>query len=208
MKTDDIEICDECGCMYVPSLPQDIKHHNWWHERLILGFKTRKSKNDEVVWENESFYLTHVTPNSSLSQRNKAELASQLAKGGLGRKARFSYFSFRAKDTKIKDYHLFILHYKSRGIGLFVIKKKACIEAKWENDRLVSTHVITEPIWIVDMVWIVSSQRHKGIAKNTINAIAKHFGVQANSLGWSTPFTESGEYLAKSISPKNILIYH
>jgi len=204
----DIEICDECGCMYVPSLPQDIKHHRWWHERLILGFKTKKLKNDEIVREDGDFYVTHITPNSPLPQRNKAELASKLAKGGLGRDAGFSYFSFRAKDTQLKDYHLFIPHNIARGIGLFVIKKETCLEAKWDIEKLTLTGKITEPIYIVDIVWIASSQRRKGIAKDTINAIARYFGIQATSLGWSTPFTESGEHLAKSICPETILIYH
>jgi hypothetical protein len=207
MSEDEFFYCDECLGWGLKNDLQAIEGHKKRHELLVYGFKIRKTENDKTIFQDQDYWMTLVTPLSSLSQRNKAAKASSAASKSLAR-SDFSYSSYRAKDTNPKDdLSLFLIHNGNRVVGLVVCKKKQCLKVTWDGDNLANTSEITEsPIWIVDMIWVAVSYQKKGLARKAINAIIDYLSI--DKLGWSCPFSDSGEKLIKKLHPEQLYIYY
>ena len=201
-------LCEECGLYGFKNEPESVAGHKRWHEILVKGFISPKTVNDNVIWENGDYWISEVNITSKLSQRKKAEKASLAINKAIWQED-FSYSSYYANDVvKNNNLHLFLIHRLNRVIGLVVTKKEQCLEAKWDADELSYTKKITEnPIVVIEMVWLVVSQRGKGLAKKSVFAIAQYFSIEPQSLGWSSPFSKSGNYLAKLISPTTLYVY-
>jgi GNAT superfamily N-acetyltransferase len=56
------------------------------------------------------------------------------------------------------------------------------------------------------IVWVAVELRGRGVARQLVNAAARHAGVTPSSLAWAEPFTDSGYLLAQSITPDGLWI--
>ena len=51
------------------------------------------------------------------------------------------------------------------------------------------------------VVWVAAQLRRHGIARQLVEAAARHADVSLPGLGWAEPFTDGGYFLAQSIAP-------
>jgi GNAT superfamily N-acetyltransferase len=58
----------------------------------------------------------------------------------------------------------------------------------------------------VMVVWVDADLRRHGVARQLVDAAARHVRVTASGLAWAEPFTDSGYLLARSIVPAGLWI--
>jgi GNAT superfamily N-acetyltransferase len=56
------------------------------------------------------------------------------------------------------------------------------------------------------VVWVAAQLRRHGVARQLVDAAARHAGVTTSGLAWAEPFTDSGYLLAQSITPDGLPI--
>jgi GNAT superfamily N-acetyltransferase len=56
------------------------------------------------------------------------------------------------------------------------------------------------------VVWVDAQLRRRGVARQLVDAAARHAGVTPSGLAWAEPFTDSGYLLAQSIAPDGLRI--
>ena len=56
------------------------------------------------------------------------------------------------------------------------------------------------------VVWVDVELRRHGVARELVEAAARHAGVAVSGLAWAEPFTDSGYLLARSIVPDGFWI--
>jgi GNAT superfamily N-acetyltransferase len=56
------------------------------------------------------------------------------------------------------------------------------------------------------VVWVDVRLRRQGVARQLLDAAARHAGVAPSGLAWAEPFTDSGYHLAHSIAPDGLWI--
>ena len=56
----------------------------------------------------------------------------------------------------------------------------------------------------IDLIWVASSYRGKGVGATLVQALADDFGCQPADVSWSTPISDAGRRLARRISPEGI----
>jgi hypothetical protein len=58
----------------------------------------------------------------------------------------------------------------------------------------------------VMVVWVDAQLRRRGVARQPVDAAARHAGVTPSGLAWAEPFTDRGYLLAQSIAPDGLWI--
>jgi hypothetical protein len=58
----------------------------------------------------------------------------------------------------------------------------------------------------VMVVWVVWRMRRCGVARQLVDAAARHCGVSVSGLAWAEPFTGSGYLFARSTTPNGLWI--
>ena len=125
--------------------------------------------------------------------------------------APFDFAAYHADETDDRDTdaHLFLLHTKTRIIGMLVLRSLDYVgKYTWEEygqreQRRLSK---AKPIYSSCMIWIHERHRRKGLATLLVSAAAEFFGTDTSALGWYTPFTEAGEALARSLCPTSFYV--
>ena len=56
------------------------------------------------------------------------------------------------------------------------------------------------------VAWVDPQRRRHGVARELVEAAARHAGITASGLAWAEPFTDSGYLLAHSIAPDGLWI--
>ncbi len=56
------------------------------------------------------------------------------------------------------------------------------------------------------VVWVDARLRRQGVARQLVDAAARHAGVTPSGLAWAEPFTDRGYYLAHSVAPDGLWI--
>jgi GNAT superfamily N-acetyltransferase len=56
------------------------------------------------------------------------------------------------------------------------------------------------------VVWVDARLRRQGVARQLVDASARHAGVTPSGLAWAEPFTDSGYHLAQSVAPDGLWI--
>jgi hypothetical protein len=194
--------CELCGMSYVPQVPDNVREHSRYHDRIVNGFPTRPLKSDCVIWAEADSRITLVNPRSVLPQRRRAEEVARLARRDMpyGEEDLFN-----GKDT-----HAFFLHKRNRAIGFLSIEKqkhvwKACwadLDAGKEPEEIVGH----PPIWSICMAWIHERHRGSGLGQFMVSQAAVYLGCDLGSVGWYTPFTESGRNLVRKCCPETFYI--
>lgn len=71
--------CTECGMSYVPNIPEDVKVHQKYHDKILHGVNARQIKSDKILWEDGNYRITVVNYSSPFAQRKRAEKAGHVA---------------------------------------------------------------------------------------------------------------------------------
>jgi hypothetical protein len=58
----------------------------------------------------------------------------------------------------------------------------------------------------VIVVWVDAELRRHGVARQLVDAAARHARITASGLAWAEPFTDSGYLLAKFVAPDGLWI--
>jgi len=56
------------------------------------------------------------------------------------------------------------------------------------------------------VVWVDVRLRRQGVARQLVDAAARHAGVTPSGLAWAEPFTDNGYHLAHSVAPDGLWI--
>jgi GNAT superfamily N-acetyltransferase len=56
------------------------------------------------------------------------------------------------------------------------------------------------------IVWVDIRMRRQGVARQLVDAAARHAGVALSGLAWAEPFTDNGYHLAHSVAPDGLWI--
>jgi len=106
------------------------------------------------------------------------------------------------EDERLYSPHAFVPVLGDRTCGILVVRKKECWTYEWASENLVSADPVVR--WCADRIWVEESYRRRGIARSTVAAAAKRFGVEVTEMGWVTPFSDDGEALARSLAPETV----
>lgn len=199
--------CPVCGMGYVPDIPDNVREHRKYHDRVVKGLPARSAKSDRIVWTQGDLRITVVNQLSPLAQRCRAEKIARLA----NRETHYDFGIYHAnKLLNERNVHVFLLYSKNRAIGLLVARRCEHIwRAHWsEIDAGGKPEKLTDqpPMWSINMVWVL--QRHRGarLGRTLVDVAVAHLGETLKTIGWYTPFTESGKALARRCCPEVIYI--
>lgn len=199
--------CPVCEMSYVPDIPDNVLEHRKYHDRVVNGLPVRSAKSDHIVWTQGELQITVVNQLSPLAQRRRAEKVASLA----NRETNYDIGIYHANDPlSERNVHVFLLYSKNRAIGLLVSRRcKHIWRAHWSEiddggkpEKLINQH----PMWSINMVWILQRHRCARLGRTIVDVAVAHFGLTLKTIGWYTPFTESGKALARKCCPEVIYI--
>ena len=194
--------CKMCGMAYVPEEPSNVRQHSRYHDRVVNGYPTRPLKNDRVIWKEADSMITFVNQRSVLTQRRRAEKVARLARRDT---------PYGADDVfNRKDTHAFLLHKRNRAIGFLCIEKREHVwKTSWADYEVKNEtkEIAGHPaIWTICLVWILKRHRGSDLGQFMVSQAVAYLGCDLGSVGWYTPFTESGENLVRKCCPETFYI--
>ncbi len=194
--------CELCEMSYVSEIPDDVREHSKYHEKVVNGLNTRPLKSDCIIWSQDDMRITVVNRLSPLAQHRRAEEVARLAWHDAG----FDPVDvFNGKDT-----HAFLLHKRNRAIGFLCIEKREHVwKTSWDDyeAKNETKEIAGHPaIWTICMVWILKRHRGSGLGQFMVSQAVAYLGCDLGSVGWYTPFTESGENLVRKCCPETFYI--
>ncbi len=203
----EVKTCKTCHYNFVPALAKDIISHRKYHDRFVHGVRANTLESDNVIFNSGNFRVILVSPESTLPQRKRAETIALRAK----RDTHFDFASYHSDETKEKDSPLvFIGIIKNRAIAMLVFRKaKRTAKVTWElyeSEDRGNIPLLPDVCWKIAMIWTLEKERRKGFAKQLVSIASKYVGTSVSEIAWSTPFTEFGYPLAKSISPNEVVL--
>ena len=194
--------CELCGMSYVSEIPDNVRQHKKYHDKVINGLRARPLKTDRVIWSHDDMRITVVNQPSPLAQRRRAEEVARLARRDT---------PYGAEDLfNGKDAHAFLLHKRNRAIGFLSIEKREHVwKTSWadvdtgKEPKQIAGH---PAIWTICMVWILNRHRGSHLGQTMVNEAVGYLGCDFESVGWYTPFTESGKKLVRKCCPEMFYI--
>jgi hypothetical protein len=198
--------CAECGLNYVEALADDRRKHRLYHGESVDGLQRHPLPTDVIIWRSETKRILVVTSLSSWPQRRRAQDLSLLA----ARDMPFSGVAYNANDAPDeRNLHIFIGAESLRLVAYLAFEKRThigrCTWPQWSAGevRELSDHA---PMWSVGVVWVCRARRRQGWVRRLLLAATSHLGVLPDHYGWFTPFSESGEAVARSLCPEVFFI--
>jgi hypothetical protein len=196
-----IEICPDCKTLYDTDITDEVLRHKKKHRIIVNGIPVGYSKNDHVIWKEQDFQITVVNQTSPFTQRKRAQKTAIWACHDTD----FDFASYHA-DEPVNDQkvQVFLLYCRKRIIGLVVTRLRSDIsKAAWKKNRWSSIQKLPDNFTLrtLDMVWLVLRHRQNGLARLLISKATAFLGVDEQSIGWSVPFTASGEAMVRKLCP-------
>ncbi len=198
--------CDECGLTYQPDLDEDRRHHLRYHDESVRGPRCAALATDSLAWEHGERRVLVVTPLSELEQRRRASSLSLIAARDLA----FSFVTYHpSEEQDERNLHLFIGAEGGRHVAYMAFALRSHVWrltwGQWDGREEVSP-LDRSPIWTVEVVWVCKGQRRKGWVRSLIASATRHVGVPRDEFAWYTPFSESGELVARRFCPEAFYI--
>jgi ribosomal protein S18 acetylase RimI-like enzyme len=188
---------------YVPENPEDVREHKKSHDEAINGFHAPPSKREQIIWSRDDMRITVINQHSPLFLRKRAEKVARLA----NRDTHYDFPCYSANEPlNGQNVHVFLLHRQNRVIGLLTMEKRDHIwQTSWTDldAGKESEEVLAHPpMWSICFIWIL--QRHRGshLGQSMINEAVAYLGGNFETIGWYTPFTDSGKALVRRCCPK------
>ncbi len=200
--------CPVCELSYVPEYPPDAARHKREHDEFVNGVAARPMKDDLILVDDSTLYITLVAPTSSLNQRRRVERVARRANW----ETHYDFGIYGATESCNLEFntHALVGSRMGRAVSLMLIERREHVwSAKWEPEGGIGDVIEignSEPRWTVAFVWTLAKCRRQGLARKMITEASKFTGVPESELGWYTPFTDSGRALAKRVCPDRFLI--
>lgn len=157
-------------------------------------------ESDRVIWSQDVMRITIVNRLSPLEQRRQAEKVAELGRMDAQYDAEVLFGECEL------DTHVFLLHKQNRIIGLLIMEKRDHIwQTSWadldagKKPRKLLKH---PPIWSICFIWILQRHRRSRLGQTLINEAIAHLGGNFETIGWYTPFTNSGKALVRRCCPE------
>jgi GNAT superfamily N-acetyltransferase len=107
-----------------------------------------------------------------------------------------------ARDGTQNDRTAFLYRHADRACGYLCLANRAITGYRLPSGGF---RLATEAECVIGpcvmVVWVEVQLRRRGVARQLVDAAARHAGVTPSSLAWAEPFTDSGYLLAQSIAP-------
>jgi len=179
--------------LYVPEIPENVREHTKYHDKIVNGLRACPVKSDCVIWSQADMRITVVNRLSPLAQRRRAEEVASLAR----RDTHYLPSSlFNGNNT-----HAFVLYKRNRSIGFLAIEKREHVwETCWADFQTARKpkEIFGHPaIWTIFIVWILKRYRGSHLGQTMIRKSLPYLGCDLETVGWYTPFTNSGEALIR-----------
>jgi GNAT superfamily N-acetyltransferase len=198
--------CPECGMSYVPDIPEDVKVHQKYHDKIVNGVYARKRKSDKIIWEEGNYRITVVNYYSPFAQRKRAEEAGLVAH----KDTPFDFAPYHSEERlDERNVHIFLLYRKNRIIGLLIVERRDYVQRfTWEEYENAGGKELPkgEPIWSIGLAWVHRRHRKRGLGSRLVQIAASFFDIEIQSIGWYTPFEDYGEKLVKSLCPESFYV--
>jgi hypothetical protein len=179
------------------------------HDEILNGVPPpRREFNLPQVRSAGADRLHVITPQARVAQRKRAAEVAWIA----NREMRYDFPLFTEyEDPDGRDVHVFLYARDDRAIGLFIIEKRsrAIWRCVWTGEKgadcgdKLNGH---PPMWPITSVWTHNTHRRRNIARKTVDMGLKHLGLDISSVGWYTPFTDSGEKLVRTLCPEGFYV--
>ena len=141
-----------------------------------------------------------------MNERRRAEEVAQLARLATP----FDFSAYHAGDSGDgRDPHVFLLEVSQRMLGILVAERREYVQRfTWSDYGGPTGGPLPkgDPIWSICMVWVHSKHRRQGFAARLVTQAAEFLGTDLTSIGWYTPFTDSGRALAEKLCPESLLV--
>jgi ribosomal protein S18 acetylase RimI-like enzyme len=199
--------CAECDMAYDEDVPGDRREHRKHHDTVVNGLPRRRLRTERVISEDSSARLLVVRHRTAaLSERRRAQRVAQLA----NRDTRFDFAAYHAGDSdEDRDPHVFLLEVNDRFVGLLVAERREYVQRfTWEEYGEPTGGPLpkADPVWSICMLWIHAKYRRQGFAVLLVTRAIRFLGTSLSTTGWYTPFTDSGEALARKLCPDSFLV--
>ncbi|MEI7848891.1 MAG: GNAT family N-acetyltransferase [Chloroflexota bacterium] len=206
-KSMEVKICAICHYRYVPAVVGDNELHRKYHDEFVHGVRVKTSKSDWVLEQLDDLKIILVSPTSPDTQRKRAQRIAFR----VNRETHFDFVSYHASETDESESPLVFIGVTAERAVAFLVVRKNTHSAKVTWDLYDKKDRGTIPLhpderWSISMVWILPTNRRKGIATNLINAASRYLKVPVLDMACTNPFTEFGYPLAKTISPINVIL--
>ena len=191
---------------YVPGYPEDERAHKKFHDKIVNGLYAPQIKTDKIVWEKDDYRITVVNYFSPFAQKKRAEEAGLIAHGDTP----FDFAPYHHKEPfDERNVHLFLLYRKSRITGLLIVERRDFVQRfTWQEYENAGGKELPKanPIWSIGLAWVHRKHRKCGLGSKLVQVAAFYFGIEIQSIGWYTPFTNDGQKLAKRLCPETFFV--
>jgi hypothetical protein len=108
-----------------------------------------------------------------------------------------------------RQFHMFIGVRDDRAVAYAMMERRLRVSrCSWDDYDQNTAHAVTVPggMWSISMVWVSHANRRQGWIRRVLDVARRCLGFGPNEFGWFTPFSESGEALARHLCPRGIFI--
>jgi GNAT superfamily N-acetyltransferase len=184
---------------YVLGEPDDEREHAEYHDQVVNGVVAPSYEGIDILWREGEDRIGLITGRSPRAHQEMIDSVLSIANletrydGGIpaGESVRIPYY----RDDRI--------------LGLILLERRDKIwRGRWQSDAIPVFEQLAnhEPMWSVVFVWVHEKVRKQGIARRLWTQATKYLGIEADKLGWYTPFTAEGERFARSLYPDGFYV--
>lgn len=196
--------CAECGFGYVESLPSDRRRHRRVHDEVMKGPLRLRLRRCPVIWTGSARSVVVINSQSPLDQRRLAQEVSLIAAGDTD----YSGVAYAAnEEPDERQIHLFLGVRNDRAEAYVCLERRFHIwQCTWSEYSAGAAHRLEDhAMWSIGYAWVSRSNRRTGWLRVILSAAREHLRFD-DDFGWYTPFTDSGEAVARALCPSGIFI--
>jgi GNAT superfamily N-acetyltransferase len=202
-------MCAKCGFRGFPGLLFLEREHKVYHDEHFFGVRLRQLDRFECVGKIGNHKIFLIRPDSDPFARRRAERVSrraiqeEIGEGGYDKPTFYADNPYQIVPAM--QSHALLATCETRGVALLVIERRP--RAAWfgwsevEQAYLRKRKKAGGTAWSVAHVWVLPKFRRAGLGSAIIQNAFQGFNVEANSVGWLTPFTKAGFSLVRHFAP-------
>ncbi|WP_030443113.1 hypothetical protein [Actinoplanes subtropicus] len=191
----------DCPCGFQNAFGEfGVGRHEQQHQLWSIGLRLPKN----ISWGRGNVAV--VTTQSSVAWRRLAAKVAMAPK----RENRYDFTSWEAgnrPEPSSTNRRAYLLRSVEYVIG-YLVAADLDRHQRWNLDPdtpYTGDDTGTRPS--IDLIWVAAIHRARGLGNALVHALAEDFGCPATDVSWSTPVSESGQRLARSLSPQGIWVH-
>lgn len=204
-------ICRECGCGYMPDIPDDVAMHEEHHAWLSL--KWASGPTDGVVFDRGGTRILAVTCDDRAELRHRAKGVSLRVTREMEFERVLDEYGmpigihFDGSNWAAHERHAFIAVANGEVSGLAILERLPWVASLiWGRPEGVPWNDAVGGQWTVAVVWTARGARGQGLARDLACSMAAFIGLEVKDLAWALPFSPAGRALVRRLSPCRLLV--